>query len=262
MSFAKLFSLVLLGGAAVCAPAQTYKIVHPFNHANGAFPQGGLAITGSGVFAGYSTSGGVNTNGADNDGTVFRVTSAGKETLLHSFVASDGMNPWFGAPAVDSAGNLYGTTFMGGDLSCNLNTGCGAVYKVDSTGKFSVLYNFEIAAGGIFPLSGLTLGASGSLYGTTTQGANFDQNGLVYQVNSSTGAESVVYAFTGAPDGSYPESQMVMDASGNLYGTTAFGGSTSGTCGNSGCGTVFELTPNGHGGFTESILYRFQGGLD
>jgi uncharacterized repeat protein (TIGR03803 family) len=259
MSRVNLIRVLMLVSAASFAQAQTFKVVHEFNRANGAYAQGSLTFVGNGTFAGMTSYGGVSAN----DGNVFKLTASGQETVLHNFSGADGARPYLGSLIKDTAGNLYGTTWYGGDLSCQGGEGCGTVFKVDPSGKETVLHNFEAQNDGQFPFSSLVLDPSGNLYGTTSDGIDYGQNGLVFQVNSATGAESVIYQFNGQPDGSYPEAGMVPDSNGNLYGTTAFGGSGTGPdCGNAGCGAVFELSPNGSGGWKETVLYSFQGSSD
>ncbi len=256
MLVTNLLRACILIGVATLAHAQTFKIVHEFDHANGSYAQGSLTFLGDGTLVGMTSHGGA----AANNGTIFRLSAAGQETVLHNFSGNDGAYPYLGSLIQDSAGNFYGTTWYGGDLSCEGGEGCGTVFKVDSSGNESVLHNFEAQNDGQFPFSTLVLDPSGNLYGTTSSGFSYGSNGLVFAVNSTTGAESVIYQFGGAPDGSYPESGMVRDTNGNLYGTTAFGGSGSG-CGNAGCGAVFELSPSGSS-WKETILYSFQGGND
>ncbi len=256
MSVRNLVQAFLLMVTALLANAQTFKIVHQFDHANGSFAQGSLTFVGSGTFLGMTSHGGV----AANDGTIFKLTAAGQETVLHDFSGSDGAYPYLATLITDAAGNFYGTTWYGGDLSCEGGEGCGTVFKVDSVGNETVLHKFEAQNDGQFPFSSLVLDPTGILYGTTSSGFGYGPNGLVFAVNSTTGAESVIYQFGGAPDGSYPEAGMVRDSNGNLYGTTAFGGSGAG-CGIDGCGTVFELSPSGSS-WKETILYSFQGGND
>jgi len=254
MSVKNCVRVFVLLGIASLANAQTFKIIHQFDHADGAYAQGSLTFVASGTLIGM-------TGGATaNDGTIFKLTATGQETVLHSFSGEDGAYPYLGSLIEDAAGNFYGTTWYGGDLSCEGGEGCGTVFKVDSTGNETVLHTFEAQNDGQFPFSTLVLDSSGNLYGTTSSGFGYGPNGLVFAVNSVTGVENVIYQFNGAPDGSYPEAGMVMDTSGNLYGTTAFGGSGAG-CGSAGCGTVFELSPSG-GGWKEAILYSFQGGSD
>src|ERR1700722_12401994 len=139
-------------------------------------------------------------------------------------------------------------------------------------GNFSVVSTFTGAPDASHPFSALLAGANGSLYGTTELGGNLDCPfnslgcGTVFQVNAA-GAERVIYSFLGPnnnSDGATPFSALIKDAAGNLYGSTVFGGTINNdNCeANSGCGTVFELTPSENGTWTETVLYRFQGGAD
>ena len=101
---------------------------------------------------------------------------------------------------LDASGNLYGMNESGG------SGGAGTVFKVDSTGKETVLYSFTGSTDGGFPQAGLVRDRKGNLYGTTSQGGS-SQAGTVFEVNP-TGQETVLYNFTGSTDGSYPESRI------------------------------------------------------
>jgi uncharacterized repeat protein (TIGR03803 family) len=184
-------------------------------------------------------------------GTVFKMTGT-KETVLHSFTGPDGAEPT-GYLVTDSAGNIYGTTISGGAH------GNGAVFKLDTSGTETALYSFCPKIGcadGSGPYGGLITDANGNLYGTTWGGGAGAGYGTVFKVTKD-GKETVLYSFcsmTGCADGSSPIAGLIMDASGNLYGTTYFGGT--GVCpqtGNNGCGTVFKLDTNG----TETVLHSF-----
>jgi uncharacterized repeat protein (TIGR03803 family) len=128
---------------------------------------------------------------------------------------------------------------------------------------FKVLYRFGAYPDGNTPLAGLLMDAAGNLYGTTKYGGSHEgcpgkwQCGAVFKLDTN-GVETVLYNFTG-PDGSNPTSNLIMDAKGNLYGTTEFGGDTSNCVGtgSAGCGVVFKLS-----GTKETVLYRFTGGAD
>jgi hypothetical protein len=134
--------------------------------------------------------------------------------------------------------------------------------------KEKILYRFTGKKDGGSPSSSLTMDASGNLYGTTGLGGDLSQCsnngcGTVFELKPSAKGqwqETVLYAFKGSSDGSYPGGNLVFDGSGNIYGTTSFGGT--GTACNQGCGTVFELSPNKDGTWTESILFSFQGEPD
>ena len=215
---------------------------------DGNFPQAGLLPGGNGIFYGTTVFGGDLSCGGC--GTVFEVDkTTGKETVLHAFTGgADGAEP-ICALLRDPAGNLYGTTAGGGsNASCAIPGGCGTVFKLDASGKETVLYSFSGGADGGFPQAGVIRDAKGNLYGTALTGAHLA--GVVFKLDSA-GTESVLYAFTGGTDGGYPYAAVIRDAAGNLYGTTNGGGAFS-------QGTVFKLDPSGG----ESVLYSFAGGTD
>lgn len=160
-------------------------------------------------------------------------------TVLYNFAGgSDASGPFFGGLVQDKAGNLYGTTPLGGA------SGNGAVFKVTKNGKESVLHSFTGGADGAYPYSGLALSGN-MLYGTTAVGGS--GYGVVFEMNSKTGAEAVLYTFTGGVDGKYPETGLVRDKRGNLYGTTFWGGADSN-------GVVFKVVPKTK---RETVLHAF-----
>lgn len=211
--------------------------------------------------------------GSSGFGTVFEVSPNGSggytETVIHSFAGgTDGADPQTPV-AIDSSGNLYGTSYGGGALQCGIGgEGCGLVYKlspVQGGWSYTVIQNFTGFDGG-FPDSSLLLDTAGNLYGTTRfQGLigpcgliGFIGCGAVFELspNGSGGyTESVIYRFAGGNDGANPTHALTMDSSGNLYGTTSAGGGLG--CDGSGCGTVFELIPQTGGGWKETILNSF-----
>jgi uncharacterized repeat protein (TIGR03803 family) len=163
-------------------------------------------------------------------------------TVLYAFGnGTDGGTPYAGLLR-DSAGNLYGTTFGGG------NGSSGTAFKLDPAGKETVLYNFKGKKDGGFPSAGLVRRPGGALYGTTVLGGA-SNHGTVFRLNN-TGREKVLYSFKGQ-DGSYPDAGLMFDAAGNLYGATAKGG-------DSDLGTVFKLDSAG----TQTVLHSFAGGAD
>ena len=170
-------------------------------------------------------------------------------TTLHSFEYVDGTatGPLTGVIR-DAAGNLYGTTTGGGDVSCYAPAGCGTVFKLDRTGEKTVLHSFTGGADGARPFAGLIRDTAGNLYGTTGEGGTFNF-GTVFKVDA-TGAETVLHSFNWV-DGLGPAAGVIRDAIGNLYGTTEYGGASLN-------GTVFKLDING----TETVLYTFSGGAD
>ncbi|MGC2475309.1 MAG: choice-of-anchor tandem repeat GloVer-containing protein [Candidatus Sulfotelmatobacter sp.] len=238
--------------------SQTEKVLYSFvGGTDGANPYyGNLVRDSKGNLYGTTLNG-----GAANYGTVFEVSPTGKEKLLHSFVGypGDGSNP-NSSLLRDSEGNLYGTTTGGGSglpVNCGVYglNGCGTVFEVTKSGTEIVLYNFELLStfDGAIPYAGLVRDSKGNLYGTTNYGGMANE-GTVFEL-APTGAETVLYNFcsaTGCADGAFPESTLFRDWRGNLYGTTADGGS--GACTN-GCGTVFKVTPTD----TETVLHSFTG---
>jgi uncharacterized repeat protein (TIGR03803 family) len=161
-------------------------------------------------------------------------------TLLHSFTGgNDGANP-FASLTRDKAGNLYGATLHGG-------TGhdAGTVFKLDTTGTMTILYNFTGERGdGKGPDSGLVRDPAGNLWGTLPNGIGHPFSlGFVYKI-SPAGKETKPHVFTG-PDGASPRAALIRDPAGTFYGTTAGGGSNF-------AGTVFKL----HGS-QETVLYSF-----
>jgi uncharacterized repeat protein (TIGR03803 family) len=151
----------------------------------------------------------------------------------------------YGGVTKDTSGNLYGTTSAGG------SSGFGTVYKLSKTGHETVLYSFTGGANGSEPYTGLVMDNSGNLYGTTRAGGSSGA-GTVYKVNIKTKQETVLYSFTGQPDGGTPLSGLVMDQSGNLYGTTFAGGSSND-------GTVYKVNIKTK---QETVLYSFAGDPD
>lgn len=218
---------------------------------DGQHPMAGLVRDAAGNFHGTTSGGGGgNCNYGAGCGTVFMLSNSGTETVLHSFTGGtmDGATP-VARLVRDASGNLYGTTNGGGA------SGLGTVFKVDPTGKETVLYSFAgYPTDGANPAAGLIWHA-GKLYGTTSGGGAYSY-GTVFRV-TKTGGESVLYSFGGTlSDGRDPEAGLIGDAAGNLYGTTERGGGT--ICAGNGCGTVFKLTKDGK----ETVLCAFAVGND
>jgi uncharacterized repeat protein (TIGR03803 family) len=217
--------------------------------ASGSTPHATLVMDGQGNLYGTTIYG-----GTYGDGTVFKLTPQGVETVLHSFEGgTDGANP-NGSLAVDAKGNLYGTTQNGGSTA--VEGGWGTVFKVTPSGSESVLYAFQGATDGTSPFAGVILDSSGNLYGTTALGGSTscalgqDGCGTVFKLTPK-GTKTLLYSFAGGTDGLNPEAPLVRDSKGNLYGTAIVGGGT--LCGGYGCGVVFKVTPGGK----ETVLHRF-----
>lgn len=260
---ALLLSLILLavGSAYGQTNLSTESILHNFctqaNCPDGFDPLAGLTEDASGNFYGTVNSGGSHPSTCPSPsgcGAVFKLDKAGNYSILYNFCSktscTDGETPQAGL-TIDASGNLYGTTLYGGThhTDPNANSG-GTVFKVDSAGNATVLYSFcaqANCADGYFTYAGVTLDASGNIYGTTTSGGASDY-GTVFKLNSA-GTYSVLHNFcsqANCADGGIPEAGLIVDASGNLYGTAYAGGAKS-------AGTLYKLDSTGN--FT--VLYTF-----
>jgi uncharacterized repeat protein (TIGR03803 family) len=235
---------------------------------DGSIPNG-LIFDSSGNLYGTTQSGGTADLGA-----VFELSPNGsggwKETVLYSFQGSgDGQNPQAGL-IFDPSGNLYGTT--SGSLTGCWVAGCGTVFELSPNGSGgwteTTLHTFQAGNDGVYPIAALVRDQAGNLYGTALAAGDMGCTGsdigcgTVFELspNGSGGwTNATLYAFTGGSDGSRPLAGLVLDNAGNLYGTAATGANP--TC-YEGCGVIFELSPNGNGGWTDTVLYTFQGGND
>jgi uncharacterized repeat protein (TIGR03803 family) len=222
-------------------------VLHSFTGSggDGEYPLAGLVRDAAGSLYGTTANGGVygGACGGFGCGTVFKVNSAGREIVLHRFTGSpDASTPYSGLVR-DEAGNLYGTTFSGGQY------GFGTVFEINKDGDESVLYSFNPSNGdGAFPYGGLARDAAGNLYGTTDGSGKFG-DGTVFKVDTN-GAETILYNFGSySGDGTLPSGALIRDAAGNLYGTTQSGGTL-------GLGTVFKVDTTGK----ETLLHSFAGG--
>jgi uncharacterized repeat protein (TIGR03803 family) len=216
-------------------------VLHAFlGGADGAEPYGGVILDGRGNLYGTTWLG-----GTYDLGIVFKLDVTGRETILYNFKGgSDGSNPAAGLVR-DSAGNLYGTTYWGGDVSCGNPIGCGTVFKLSASGSEAVLHAFAATPDGGYPESSLTLDASGNLYGTTTLGGASGA-GTVFE-SSPDGVAIVLRSFNGKGDGKGPVGGVIRDSVGYLYGTTNGGGAPISV------GAAFQLDSSG----TETVLHKF-----
>jgi uncharacterized repeat protein (TIGR03803 family) len=238
-----------LGGAQ--AKGTVFKIdaagnltkLHSFSGfpGDGAAPVGGLVQGSDGNFYGTTVSG-----GAFFQGTIFRMTSSGAITVLHSF------NSFFGEGAVPIAelvqgsdGNFYGTTALGGTHFQ------GSVFKIDAAGNFTTLHSFSgFPSEGANPVAGLVQGSDGNFYGTTPSGGEHFQ-GTVFRINAA-GDLTVLHSFSGYPaEGGVPFAALVQGNDGNFYGTTVVGGAHF-------KGTVFNIDAAGN----VTTLHSFNGSPD
>src|SRR5215467_6497743 len=237
---------------------------------DGAGPYGTLTLDGAGNIFGVTLAGG-NTGCVPlfwvyrGCGTAFELTRVGdswKKRTLHVFTGgSDGGNPVVSL-VMDTTGNLYGTTYCGGPISCYPDgSGAGVFFKlsrVNGAWTEIVLHNFGVERGdGAFPLGDLTPNGPNKIFGTTA--------GSVYELTrpSKSGAWSEMTLFlfsTDFKEGFYPKGGIAFDASGDLFGMTYAGGDFN--CQVQGCGVVFELIKSNDGMWMETILHEFTGGSD
>ncbi|MGA2904887.1 MAG: choice-of-anchor tandem repeat GloVer-containing protein [Candidatus Korobacteraceae bacterium] len=236
--------------------AQTFTVLHNFTGgADGGYPYAGVTMDRAG-----------NLYGTTYYGTVYKMTHTGVSWTLATL--GDVGETWAGV-TIGPNGSLYGTTYDGGAYGngsvFNLRPPLHACSNVLCSWTETVLYSFQGGTDGANPASGVIFDQAGNIYGTTAYGGlecyYLGNCGTVYEVTPSGSGwtESVIYAFSGS-DGESPLSSVIFDNAGNLYGTTWGGGTY--PCGGSGCGTVFELTPTGSGGWAESFLYSFTNGAD
>jgi uncharacterized repeat protein (TIGR03803 family) len=218
----------------------TETVLHDFAYTatDGAGPYAGLVRDPAGNLYGTTFWG-----GSDGEGTAFKLDPSGNFTLLYSFTGSPnyGVQP-YGGLILDSAGNLYGTDSGGG-------LGDGTVFEIDTSDTITVLYYFASQTDGALIFAPVERDSAGNLYGTSwVGGANND--GTVYKVDTA-GNQTVLWNFTAGVDGARPQSGVVMDAAGNLYGTATTGGAN-------GLGVVYKLDTTGN----LTVLHAFAGGTD
>jgi uncharacterized repeat protein (TIGR03803 family) len=251
-----LAALMLVIATAIASPAQTFKTLVNFDMPEGSGPLLVSLVQGTGGNLYGTTEGG----GANNDGTVFKITPSGTLTVLYSFCpqsgCSDGYFPIAGlVQATD--GNFYGTTLESGNAPPPCQPSCGTVFKITLDGKLTTLYTFCTQAyctDGDAPFGALVQGTDGDLYGTTNTGGDFtcliDGNavgcGTVFKITPG-GTLTTLHIFEGA-DGIGPYGALIQATDGNFYGTTLIGGA-------SGNGTVFKITPSG----SLTTLHSFEG---
>jgi len=222
-------------------PSGTLTTVYSFcaqsDCPDGEFPYAALVQATNGSLYGTTTGG-----GANGDGTVFKITTGGALTTLHSFDGTDGYLPYT-ALVQATNGNLYGMTVQGGA------NGDGSIFKITPSGTLTTLYSFCSLSGctdGKTPLSALVQATNGNLYGTTfVGGAN--GYGTVFKITPS-GTLTTLLSFDYTNNGGNPEAGLVEAANGNLYGTTSDGFAPGGNY-----GTVFKITPSG----TLTTLHSF-----
>ena len=237
--------LIVLVFAAL-APAQTFTVLYNFTGgSDGWGPYAGLIQDPAGDLYGTTSLGGdpsCTPGYGYGCGVVFKLDTAGTETVLHTFWGSDGTNPV--APVLrDRAGNIYGTTSYGG------SSGYGTVFKIDTAGTETVLYSFTGGPDGCYPYQGVVVDKSGTAFLTTSE-CGSSGYGTIFKVDSA-GRFSLLHSFAGgSSDGAYPYfGRLTMDKAGNLYGVSSGGGA-------SGDGVLYELSKKGK----LTVLHSFAGG--
>lgn len=207
-------------------PSGTYTVLKNLaSTTDGATPYGNLFQNSDGVLFGMNRGG-----GANNNGTAFKITTAGVYTVLHSFVsATEGSTPNGGFVKGDD-GDFYGMTSYGG-----VNVG-GTAFKMTAAGTVTVLAGFNGATQGNAPYESLVKGADYAYYGTTTSGGTYGF-GTIFKICG--GNTTVLHSFNKIPEGGVPKGSLVLATDGNFYGTTSEGGNNS-------AGTIFKITPAGN----------------
>lgn len=227
---------------------------------HGGFPNSGLIFDRAGNIYGPAD------QGRAGGGVLFEVSPKGKEKVLYNFGGCICYRPRGpeGALLMDASGDLYGATVLGGveghGGACEYY-GCGTIFKFDTAGKRQVLYAFKGGADGAYPSGPLLQDADGNLYGTALNGGDLSCPqfpmlgcGTIFKL-AKDGKFTVLYTFTGGPDGAGPQPGLITDKDGNFYGAADVGGNNSCPYG---CGTLFRLSKNGK--FT--VLYTFLDGTD
>ena len=237
-------------------------ILHNFQRydsTDGWRPVADVVLDASGNIYGTTSYGGTH-----NAGMVFELTPAGggqwTETVLHNFAVTDGAGA--GALTMDAAGNLYGITGGGGKYAF------GVVFeltRVNGGWVEKTLHDFNPHKGdGYYPQASLTLDAQGNLYGTTSSCHcfSYSNDGIVFELKHAGGGEwteEILHSFVNdGVQGFNLQAGVIFDSAGNLYGATAEGGTARNNYCPSGCGTIFQLSPQTDGSWSQTTLHTFQ----
>jgi uncharacterized repeat protein (TIGR03803 family) len=238
-------SIMLVMAAAVAQPAiaQTFTVLHEFKGVpdDGSNPHAGVVRDSAGNLFGTTFTG-----GAVGEGTVYKLDTAGHESVLFTFNNFNGSFPESGL-ILDAAGNLFGTAQEGPG-------GAGVLFRLAKDGTEVTFHAFQggFDSEAAVPAGGVIMDEAGNLYGATLLGGlgPFPGFGTLYQVDP-TGKFTVLYDFQGTSDGAEPQGPLVRDADGNLFGAALQGGTNN-------KGTIFKLATNG----TLTVLHSFTGGRD
>jgi uncharacterized repeat protein (TIGR03803 family) len=255
-SYLLLTAILISFWSAAPAVAQE-QVLFRFDGTDGASPFAPLIFDQAGNLYGTTQYG-----GPVGNGVVFQLVSAGggnwTQNILHAFqgAGDDGAVP-YGALALDTAGNLYGTTSQGGSTAgpdC-VDYGCGTVFQLTHTGATwteTVLYQFQGGADGYYPLGGLVIDRAGNLYGTTNLGGSCNGGGTAFQLThrSNGWTKSIIHNFCATTGNNPAYGTLIFDHAGNLYGA-AYNGSFNGT------GVVFRLNRLGANAWVYTVLHQF-----
>ncbi|MBV9571481.1 MAG: hypothetical protein JO056_09600 [Alphaproteobacteria bacterium] len=244
--FAAAFIAIAFASVAV-AHAKEEQVLYSFTGGvDGQQPWAGVTLDNAGNIYGAVTFAGASENcGPSGCGNIYKLTPDGTFSVLHNFNWNDGGNPASDLILDKKTGDLYGSTLSGG------SGGAGTIFRLGSDGTLTTLYSFSGGADGNTPEGRLLRDDAGTIYGTT-YGGGANSKGTVYKL-AADGTQTVLHSFAGgAKDGVNPTSSgLAMDAAGNLYGMTQFGGASD-------YGTIYRVAPNGK----FKLLHSFAGGTD
>ena len=221
--------------------------------ADGGEPYKGVTLDREGNLYGTAVTGGSG-NCEGGCGVVYKLSNTGKtwtQTVIHAFTGGDDGSGPGARVTVDSAGNIYGMTPTGGAY------GLGTIYKIrqapGGAWTFKVIHAFTGGTDGATGSAGRMILRHGHLYGAATAGGDYG-SGVVFELSPRGASEwdfKTIYAFRGQPDGSFPYGALLFDRSGNIYGTTYYGGAN-------GIGAVYKLSPRAVGAWAEEVIYSFE----
>ena len=235
-----------------------HTVLYSFTgEADGGEPYKGITLDREGNLYGTAVTGGSGSC-EGGCGVAYKLTNSGgtwTQTVIHAFTGGDDGSGPGARVTVDQAGNVYGMAPTGGAY------GLGTIYKIhqeqNGTWNLRVIHAFTGGADGATGSAGRMILRHGHLYGAATAGGRYG-SGVVFELTPTQVGEwdfRTIYLFRGQPDGSFPYGALLFDASGNIYGTTYYGGANN-------IGAAYALTPRANGEWREKVLYSFQGGTD
>ncbi len=262
--------LLLIVAAGQAASAQTESVIYNFGlpRYGDASPQSNLFRDAAGNLFGLAPG---QSNCEISCGELFELSpnldGSWTETVPFVFPGGAGGAAVSGSLVADAAGNFYGTTVGGGNVSlCKNYFGCGTVFELSrgANGVWteSILYTFNGTPDGSYPEK-IVMDGSGNIFGTTASGG-IHGFGTLYELarnSSGTYSHRNLYQFSGGKDGSLPYG-VALDAPGDIFVTAQLGGIQNRSCPREGCGALLEFSPNGSGDYNPRLIYEFQGKHD